>query len=67
MNVFVNGKNTDLPQEVKNIALLVRFLEIPTTGVAVAINNKVVRKTDWEVHMLAEGDEVMIITAVCGG
>ncbi len=36
-------------------------------GVAVARGNKVVRKADWNRTVLTEGDELTVITAVCGG
>lgn len=40
---------------------------MPIKGIAVAINNKVVRKADWETTEVCEGDNVTIIQAVCGG
>ena len=42
-------------------------LELPRQGVAVAVNNKMVPRTEWEQYALAEGMSVVIIKAACGG
>ena len=44
-------------------------LEIPNkqNGIAVAINNTVVPKINWSLHLLQETDEVLIISATQGG
>lgn len=36
-------------------------------GVAVAVNGVVVRKGDWDVRLLNEGDDLLIINAAYGG
>ncbi|MBP4136507.1 sulfur carrier protein ThiS [Flavobacterium geliluteum] len=44
-------------------------LEIPSkqTGIAVAINNTVVPKINWNQHLVQETDEILIISATQGG
>jgi len=44
-------------------------LEIPNkqNGIAVAINNTVVPKTNWNQQLLHETDEILIISATQGG
>lgn len=44
-------------------------LEIPDkqNGIAVAINNTVIPKSDWNTHPLTENDEILIISATQGG
>ncbi|MDX6183497.1 sulfur carrier protein ThiS [Flavobacterium sp. Fl-77] len=44
-------------------------LEIPNkqTGIAVAINNTVVPKINWNQHLVQETDEILIISATQGG
>lgn len=37
------------------------------TGIAVAINNKVVSKALWGTQLLQSGDSVLIVTASQGG
>ena len=41
--------------------------DLPQKGIAVAINNKVVRKADWPLTTVKDGDSVTVIQAVCGG
>lgn len=36
-------------------------------GIAVAINNSVIPKTDWQKYFLKQNDDVLIIKATQGG
>lgn len=36
-------------------------------GMAVAVNNRVVPKTDWDKFALKDGMKITVIRAVCGG
>lgn len=36
-------------------------------GIAVALNNQVIRKEDWEKVHVSNNDKLMIITATAGG
>ena len=40
---------------------------LPATGIAVAVNNRMVPRTEWNSHTLQDGDKILIIKAVCGG
>lgn len=44
-------------------------LEIPNkqNGIAVAINNTVISKSNWDSHHLNETDDILIISATQGG
>lgn len=44
-------------------------LEIPNrqNGIALAINNVVVPKSNWNSHYIKEKDEILIISATQGG
>ena len=44
-------------------------LEIPTkqNGIAVAINNTVIPKINWNNHTLNQTDDILIISATQGG
>ena len=37
------------------------------TGIAVAVNQQVVAKTEWHTFFLQQGDDVLVITATQGG
>lgn len=67
--ITVNGEERKVPEEYPLTELL-HELEIDpqeTDGVAVAINESVVRRQDWEDVRLAEDDSVEVIQAQQGG
>lgn len=69
ISITVNGEDRTVPEEYPLTELL-RDLEIDpqdTSGVAVAINESVVRRQDWEDVRLAEDDTVEVIQAQQGG
>ncbi len=60
----------DQPMEVDpgtTLAQLIASEEIRPTGIATAINNKVVPKEQRESTVLHDGDNILIIKAFCGG
>ena len=40
---------------------------LPATGIAVAVNNRMVPRAEWDSYTLNEGDRILIIKPVCGG
>ena len=40
---------------------------LPTSGIAVAVNNRMIPRTEWDAFILNDGDSILIIKAVCGG
>ncbi len=66
MHIIVNNQPKELAQDAVLQELLVS-LEIATNGIAVAINNTVIPKSDWNVTTLNKNDNVMIIQATQGG
>ncbi len=46
---------------------LIEQLKIQTNGIAIAINNQVVKKTDWSAQQLQQNDVVLIIKSTQGG
>lgn len=44
-------------------------LELPSkqNGIAVAINQKIIAKNNWDSFLLNQNDEILIITATQGG
>ena len=67
MEITFNG----LPAEVKQEQSLSTFLQdqalLHKTGIAVAINQKVIPRKDWEVQLLQAHDAVLVIRATQGG
>jgi sulfur carrier protein len=67
MNIRVNNHLTEIPDE-KNVWWLTEHLEISNrSGIAIAVNKKVIPKSQWTNFMLQESDSVLIIEAAQGG
>mgnify|MGYP002760685412 FL=1 len=72
ISIMVNGDGRTVPEEYPLTELL-RDLEIDpdnedeAAGVAVALNESVVRRQDWEDVRLAEEDSIEVIQAQPGG
>jgi sulfur carrier protein len=66
VKAFVNGKRRDLPENM-TLADLLEELRAPERGVAVAKNDRVVRRSRLALERVGEGDRIEIITAAAGG
>lgn len=67
MNIKVNGQPYDL-QDIRTISQVLKHFQIDQpSGIAVALNLTVVKRSDFEKVDVKEGDEVEIIRAVQGG
>ncbi len=65
MNVTVNNKPVETSAStLKELALQ---LELPEKGVAVAVSNKMVPRSEWENFAITEGVSIIVIRASCGG
>lgn len=65
MNVTVNNKPVETgASTLKELALQ---LELPEKGVAVAVSNKMVPRSEWENFAMTEGVSIIVIRASCGG
>ncbi|CDC65221.1 thiamine biosynthesis protein ThiS [Bacteroides sp. CAG:770] len=65
MNVTVNNKPVETGSStLKELALQ---LELPEKGVAVAVSNKMVPRSEWENFAITEGVSIIVIRASCGG
>lgn len=50
-----------------SIDRLLSELELPRDRIAVELNRRVVRRTDWPDHVIEDGDRVEIVHFVGGG
>ena len=66
MRMTINGEPRDVPDGA-TIAELLAELELRTDGLALALNEDVVPRTEHTVRRLRDGDRVEIIVAVAGG
>ena len=65
MKVTINNKETET--QAKTIRELAQKLDLPATGVAVAISNEMVPRDEWENTLITEGADIAIVKAFCGG
>jgi sulfur carrier protein len=65
MNIKLNGEAHQTSS--RTIAGLLAEMEIPRQGVAVEVNLKIIKKSDYDGHALNEGDVVEIVNFVGGG
>jgi sulfur carrier protein len=66
MEVTINQQNYQL-NEPCSVAQMLALVQAPAKGIAVAINQTIVSKSNWAVYVLKQGDQVMIIKATQGG
>ena len=65
MRLKVNDKEVETGAS--NLSLFSQEQDLPATGIAIAVNNCMVPRSEWDSYVLHEGDSILIIKAVCGG
>ena len=65
MKVRIN--NNEVETQATTVAELAQEQKLPEKGVAVAISNERVPRTEWAQRALKEGDDIVILKAFCGG
>ena len=68
MELKINNKTKHFATDSLTVQTLLD-LEIPEkqNGIAVAINNTVIPKSNWNSHPIQETDDILIISATQGG
>lgn len=67
MEVTVNQEILEIQDNCSIAMLLDQLPHLPAKGIAVALNQQIVAKTEWSDRNLVPGDKVMIIKATQGG
>lgn len=67
MEITVNKQNYQVNQSCSIQDLITVVLNKPTVGIALAVNQAIIPKANWEKHLLHPGDQVIIIKATPGG
>ena len=69
MKLIVNGEPRERAAEdiAGLFAIEAEERALPNEGVAIALNGRVVRRTDWAETSLSEGDRIEIVRAMQGG
>lgn len=66
MKVYINQNETEVPEGITVKEMLDRQ-QITAEGTAIAIDNKLVPKSEWSNRTLADGDKITLIRATFGG
>ncbi len=66
ITISVNSKEMKVEAQT-SLNSLIGSMYSSTQGIAAAINQTVVKRTEWESTTLNNGDEILIIQATCGG
>lgn len=67
MRIFINNNPEEISIENPTLEELLSLKNIPTSGTAVAINNKLIRHADWQRTIVRADDSLTIISAAFGG
>ncbi len=67
MEITVNQQTYTVPETCNVQNMLIAVLQQPVNGFAVAVNQVIVSKVDWERHLLYPGDQIILVKATQGG
>ena len=66
MNVIVNGERHRI-EPGTTVAALVVDLDLPSRGIAIALDRVIVPRSRWATEVLTPGAELDVVTAMQGG
>lgn len=66
IKIKLNDEVKELQQNI-SVKSLLESIKASENGIAVAVNNLVVAKSNWNTHILKDDDAVLIIQATQGG
>jgi sulfur carrier protein len=67
MNIYINNKLQELKESATLSETLIALNISSQRGIAIAINNNVIPKKDWDIYCLHDNDQVTLIKATQGG
>lgn len=67
MEVFINNQSVSVPDLAKLSDVLVQHDFLNKRGIAVAVNNSVIPKSEWDSYTVDSADKITIIRATQGG
>lgn len=65
MKIFINKKEVET--DAQYVAALAMEMQLPSGGVAVAVDGCIIPRGEWETKRLTEGCAVTVIKAAYGG
>jgi len=66
MYITVNNETQEISENT-SIQLLIENLKISINGIAIAINNSVIKKSEWPSTIINNQDDILIIKSTQGG
>ena len=66
MKIIVNGEDRDVDDNL-TVDALILVLGIKVKVMAIAINMEIVKKEDWNTHLIKENDKIELLHFVGGG
>ena len=66
-NMKVQVNNKEVETAASTLAQLATQLQLPENGVAIAVNNRMIPRPQWDGFGLQENDNLIVIKAACGG
>ena len=67
MEVFINNQPVSVPDLAKLSDVLTQHDFLNKRGIAVAVNNSVIPKSEWDSYTVDSADKITIIRATQGG
>ncbi len=67
MTIYMNNELTEIEEKSSLHQVLQQYEMADKSGIAVALNNRVVAKSSWQSTLLSADDKLTIITATAGG
>ncbi|MGE0561644.1 MAG: sulfur carrier protein ThiS [Flavobacteriales bacterium] len=66
MDIQINNKGIQINSAI-SVENLITLQHISGNGIAVAINQSIIPKSEWATTIIKENDNILIITATQGG
>ena len=66
MHIQFNDEPLQCPDNL-TLEKLLEQLRLLKPGVALAINQSIVPREQWEAHLLKDGDQILLFQAIAGG
>lgn len=66
MVISINDERLPLTAPL-TLAALLQQLDRHQPGTALAVNQIIIPRTQWETHMLQDGDAILLFQAIAGG
>jgi sulfur carrier protein len=67
VRIQINGEQREFPESSLSLNQLIDTLSLPPQRIAVEVNKTIVRRSDWEMTKLKDGDRIEIVHFVGGG